>query len=116
MDKIGINTIDEVILVGAFGSYIDTKYAMVLGMIPDCNLQRVHSAGNAAGTGARIALLNKHSRKEIENTVKRIEKIETAVEPMSVAFQTSSFPGCWKWTVVFDSTATQCVPLSAETQ
>ena len=55
---------------------------MVLGMIPDCNLQRVHSAGNAAGTGARIALLNKHSRKEIENTVKRIEKIETAVEPM----------------------------------
>ena len=82
MDKIGINTIDEVILVGAFGSYIDTKYAMVLGMIPDCNLQRVHSAGNAAGTGARIALLNKHSRKEIENTVKRIEKIETAVEPM----------------------------------
>ena len=82
MDKIRINTIDEVILVGAFGSYIDTKYAMVLGMIPDCNLQRVHSAGNAAGTGARIALLNKHSRKEIENTVKRIEKIETAVEPM----------------------------------
>ena len=82
LDKTGTTIIDKVILVGAFGNYIDTKYAMVLGMIPDCDLQRVHSAGNAAGTGARIALLDKHSRKEIETIVKQIEKIETAVEPM----------------------------------
>ena len=54
---------------------------MVLGMIPDCPLANVTSAGNAAGTGARIALLNTKSRREIEETVRRIEKIETAVEP-----------------------------------
>jgi uncharacterized 2Fe-2S/4Fe-4S cluster protein (DUF4445 family) len=54
---------------------------MVLGMIPDCPLDKVTSAGNAAGTGARIALLNKDARSEIEVLVRKIEKIETAVEP-----------------------------------
>ena len=54
---------------------------MVLGLVPDCDLQHVESAGNAAGTGARIALLNMESRSEIEDVVRNIEKIETAVEP-----------------------------------
>jgi uncharacterized 2Fe-2S/4Fe-4S cluster protein (DUF4445 family) len=81
MDKIGINSVDNIVLAGAFGNYIDTKYAMVLGMLPDCQLSKVFSVGNAAGTGARIALLNEPSRREIENTVLKIEKVETAVEP-----------------------------------
>lgn len=81
MDKLEIETVDRIVLAGAFGSHIDTKYAMVLGMIPDCPLHKVSSAGNAAGTGARIALLNQQARDEIEDVVKRIEKIETAVEP-----------------------------------
>mgnify|MGYP000887188745 FL=1 len=81
MDKIGINNVDNIVLAGAFGNYIDTKYAMVLGMLPDCQLSKVFSVGNAAGTGARIALLNEPSRREIENTVLKIEKVETAVEP-----------------------------------
>ncbi len=81
MDKLGIETVGKIRLAGAFGSHIDMKYAMILGLIPDCNLSRVQSAGNAAGTGARIALLNKSARDEIEAVVRRIEKIETAVEP-----------------------------------
>ena len=81
MDKIGINNVDNIVLAGAFGNYIDTKYAMILGMLPDCQLSKVFSVGNAAGTGARIALLNEPSRREIENTVLKIEKVETAVEP-----------------------------------
>jgi uncharacterized 2Fe-2S/4Fe-4S cluster protein (DUF4445 family) len=80
-DRAGIDEIDRIRLAGAFGAHIDTKYAMVLGLIPDCDLDRVESAGNAAGTGAMIALLNLPAREEIEATVKRIEKIETAVEP-----------------------------------
>jgi len=52
-----------------------------LGLIPDCLLEQVSSAGNAAGTGARIALLNAQSRQLIESLVRDIEKIETAVEP-----------------------------------
>ncbi len=81
MERLRVDTLDRIILAGAFGSHIDVKYAMILGMIPDCPLDRVQSAGNAAGTGARIALLNNAARAEIESLVRRIEKIETAVEP-----------------------------------
>jgi uncharacterized 2Fe-2S/4Fe-4S cluster protein (DUF4445 family) len=81
MERMGIDKVDRIRLAGAFGSHIDVKYAMVLGMIPDCSLAQVSSAGNAAGTGARIALLDQSSRREIEQLVRRVEKIETAVEP-----------------------------------
>ncbi|MEX5564736.1 ASKHA domain-containing protein [Pseudophaeobacter sp. 1A16562] len=81
MDKFGVDTVDRVVLAGAFGAHISAKHAMVLGMIPDCPLEKVTSAGNAAGTGARIALLNTEARREIEETVRQIEKVETAVEP-----------------------------------
>jgi uncharacterized 2Fe-2S/4Fe-4S cluster protein (DUF4445 family) len=84
MDRLGVSEVERITLAGAFGSHIDVKYAMVLGLIPDCDLAKVTSAGNAAGTGARIALLNRAARREIEETVRRIEKVETAVEP---AFQ-----------------------------
>jgi len=82
MDKLNIDAPGKIRLAGAFGSHIDMKYAMILGLIPDCDLSRVQSAGNAAGTGARIALLNKEARDEVEAVVRRIEKIETAVEPL----------------------------------
>ncbi len=81
MDKFGVDTVDRVVLAGAFGAHISPKHAMVLGMIPDCDIAKVTSAGNAAGTGARIALLNADARSEIEATVQQILKIETAVEP-----------------------------------
>jgi uncharacterized 2Fe-2S/4Fe-4S cluster protein (DUF4445 family) len=81
MDHLGTDHVDRIRLAGAFGSHIDVKYAMVLGMIPDCELSRVSSAGNAAGAGARIALLDNASRRTIEELVKRVEKIETAIEP-----------------------------------
>ena len=81
MDKFDVATVDRVVLAGAFGAHISPKHAMVLGMIPDCAIEKVTSAGNAAGTGARIALLNSKAREEIEATVRRIIKIETAVEP-----------------------------------
>ena len=80
MDRMGVERVDRIRLAGAFGSHIDVKYAMLLGMIPDCELDQVSSAGNAAGTGARIALLNCASRREIEKRARQIEKIETAVD------------------------------------
>jgi uncharacterized 2Fe-2S/4Fe-4S cluster protein (DUF4445 family) len=81
MDEMGVTTVDQVLLAGAFGSYIDVKYAMILGMIPDCELTHVRSVGNAAGTGARIALLSAAARREIESVVLRVEKVETAIAP-----------------------------------
>ena len=84
MDRLGIERVDRIRLAGAFGSHIDVKYAMVLGLIPDCDLREVSAAGNAAGTGAVIALLDRKARGLIEAQVRRVEKVETAIEP---AFQ-----------------------------
>ncbi len=81
MERLGIDHVDRIRLAGAFGSHIDVKYAAILGMVPDCDLAQVRSAGNAAGTGARIALLDATSRGTIEALVRRIEKMETAIEP-----------------------------------
>ncbi|MHA1599918.1 MAG: ASKHA domain-containing protein, partial [Alphaproteobacteria bacterium] len=81
MDRLGIESVDRIVLAGAFGSHIDVKHAMILGMIPDCDLSKVGAAGNAAGSGALIALLDQKARDSIEAVVRRVEKIETAVEP-----------------------------------
>ncbi len=81
MERLGIDRVERIRLAGAFGSHIDVKYATILGMLPDCDLTHVRSAGNAAGTGARIALLDAASRGVIEDLVRRIEKVETAIEP-----------------------------------
>jgi uncharacterized 2Fe-2S/4Fe-4S cluster protein (DUF4445 family) len=81
MDELGIETVDRIRLAGAFGAHIDPVHALVLGLVPDCDPAGVTSAGNAAGTGARIALLNRAARIEIEEVVRRVHKVETAVEP-----------------------------------
>ena len=81
MQKQEVDHVDAIRFAGAFGSFIDPKYAMVLGLIPDCELDNVKAVGNAAGDGALMALLNRNHRREIEATVGRIEKIEKALEP-----------------------------------
>ncbi|AKS46154.1 Uncharacterized 2Fe-2 and 4Fe-4S clusters-containing protein, contains DUF4445 domain [Octadecabacter temperatus] len=81
MDEMGTDTVERVVLAGAFGAHISPKHAMVLGMIPDVPLDKVTSAGNAAGTGARMALCSVEARTSIEKTVREITKVETAIEP-----------------------------------
>jgi uncharacterized 2Fe-2S/4Fe-4S cluster protein (DUF4445 family) len=109
MDHLGVDKVDRIRLAGAFGAHIDVKYAMVLGMIPDCDLEQVSSAGNAAGTGAVMALLNVDSRSQIETQVRRVEKIETATEPsfqehfihaMALPHGTDRFPELTKQVVL----------------
>jgi len=105
MDRMQVDQVDRITLAGAFGSHIDVKYAMILGMIPDCDLAKVASAGNAAGTGARIALLNLKARDEISRVVRSVEKVETAVEPlfqqhfveaMAIPHKTAPYPNLRK--------------------
>jgi uncharacterized 2Fe-2S/4Fe-4S cluster protein (DUF4445 family) len=81
MDRYGAGKVGRIKLAGAFGSHIDPLYALVLGLVPDCPPGNVTAVGNAAGHGARIALVNAAARKEIAEIVRRIEKIETAIEP-----------------------------------
>jgi uncharacterized 2Fe-2S/4Fe-4S cluster protein (DUF4445 family) len=72
---------DKIILAGGFGSYIDKEKAMLIGLIPDCPLENVYAVGNAAGDGARIALLNVEKRKEIESVTRRVERFELPTDP-----------------------------------
>ncbi len=81
MEKLGVSAIERIKLAGAFGSHIDPTYALILGLVPDCLPENVLAIGNAAGTGARMALQDRRTRAEIEARVHDIEKIETAVEP-----------------------------------
>ncbi len=81
MERWGLQTVDRIGLAGAFGSHIDPLYAMVLGLIPDCAPDKVSAIGNAAGSGARIALVSAAARRRIDEVVRRIEKVETATEP-----------------------------------
>jgi len=81
MDHLEVKKIDHIHLAGAFGSHIDTIYATVLGLIPDCDQDHVKAVGNAAGTGAVIALLSGQERQKIQDVVDQIEKVETATEP-----------------------------------
>jgi uncharacterized 2Fe-2S/4Fe-4S cluster protein (DUF4445 family) len=101
MDRLNVDEVDRIRLAGAFGSHMDVKYAMVLGMIPNCSLDQVSSAGNAAGTGAVVALVNGASRHLVESHVRRVEKVETAVEAdfqqhfveaMALPHATADFP------------------------
>jgi uncharacterized 2Fe-2S/4Fe-4S cluster protein (DUF4445 family) len=80
MKRLGIEKLDRIVLAGAFGSYIDKESAMILGMFPDCDLGNVHAVGNAAGDGARIALLNRDKRKEADEIARTVEYIELTVE------------------------------------
>ena len=101
MDEMGVSTVDRIRLAGAFGSHISVSHAMVLGLIPDCDLEQVTSAGNAAGAGARMALLDRNARLEIAATIANAERIETAVADdfqahfvgaMGLPHQSDSFP------------------------
>jgi uncharacterized 2Fe-2S/4Fe-4S cluster protein (DUF4445 family) len=81
MKRTGATAVDRITLAGAFGSYIDPKYALLLGLIPDCDLETISGVGNAAGDGARIALLNRNKREEAQRIAHQVTYIETAIDP-----------------------------------
>jgi len=81
LKRFGLQSPDKIILAGGFGSYIDKEKAMLIGLIPDCELDHVYAVGNAAGDGARIALLNVEKRKEIESVTRKVERFELPTDP-----------------------------------
>jgi uncharacterized 2Fe-2S/4Fe-4S cluster protein (DUF4445 family) len=81
MNRMGISKVDRVILAGAFGSYIDKTSAAIIGLFPDCQPECVYAVGNAAGDGARIALLNQDKRDEADYWARRVEYVELTLEP-----------------------------------
>lgn len=80
MRRLGIEKLDRVVLAGAFGNFIDPREALILGMFPDCDLKRVQAVGNAAGDGARIALLDRDKRIEANEIARKVEYMELTIE------------------------------------
>ncbi len=81
MKRLGITKLDRVVLAGAFGSHIDREASLTLGMFPDCPIEKVYAVGNAAGDGARMALINKGKRIEADSRARWVEFIEIATDP-----------------------------------
>jgi uncharacterized 2Fe-2S/4Fe-4S cluster protein (DUF4445 family) len=81
LEHAGSPEITDIRLAGAFGAHIDPLHAMVLGLVPDRPRERIRAVGNAAGAGAVQALLSRRMRREMEQAVRGVVKIETATEP-----------------------------------
>jgi len=117
MRRLGIEKLDQVILAGAFGSHIDKKSAALLGLIPDCPIDNIKDVGNAAGDGARMALLDINKRDEAERMARRVEYVEltlksdferTFAEAMWLPHMKDKFPNLEKLLVERKSGAPEC--------
>jgi len=82
MKRLGVEKLDRVVLAGAFGSHIDKEASMVLGLFPDCDIDKVYAVGNAAGDGSRMALLNRGKRIEANERARWVEFVEIATDPL----------------------------------
>ncbi|HEY60938.1 MAG TPA: DUF4445 domain-containing protein [Anaerolineae bacterium] len=83
MDHLQVNPreIEDVVIAGAFGSYMNPEHAISIGMLPTININKVHTVGNAAGTGARMMLISTTARKEACQLAGRIEYLELTTYP-----------------------------------
>ncbi len=99
--RLGIEEVDVVKIAGAFGSHIDPKKALIIGLFPDCDLSRIVSVGNAAGDGARLALLDRGKREEADRLARSVEYFELSTDPdfhiefveaMQIPHMTDAFP------------------------
>jgi len=80
MRRLGIDKVDKVKIAGAFGTHVDREKALIMGLFPDCEIEKIILIGNAAGDGARAALLNREKREEANWVSRNVEYIELTVE------------------------------------
>lgn len=81
MKRMGVEKVDKVKIAGAFGTHVDRKKALVMGLFPDCEIDSIYGVGNAAGDGCRAALLNVQKRIEANWCSRNVEYLELTVEP-----------------------------------
>ncbi len=99
--RMGVEKVDRVKIAGAFGTHVDRTKALVMGLFPDCEIEKIEGVGNAAGDGCRAALLNVKKRREANWCSRNVEYIELTVEPtfeqdfmeaMQLPHMTDEFP------------------------
>ncbi len=79
--RMQVDKVDKVKIAGAFGTHVDREKALIMGLFPDCDIEKIVSVGNAAGDGCRAALLNREKRKEANWVSRNVEYIELTIEP-----------------------------------
>jgi len=101
MHRMGLDKVEKVKIAGAFGNHVDREKALIMGLFPDCEIEKVVSVGNAAGDGARAALLNREKRDEANWVARNVEYIELTLEKgferqfmdaMSIPHASDEFP------------------------
>ncbi len=99
--RMQVDKVDKVKIAGAFGTHVDREKALIMGLFPDCDIEKIVSVGNAAGDGCRAALLNREKRKEADWVSRNVEYIELTIEPdferefmeaMQLPHMTDEFP------------------------
>ena len=80
LDKLGREKPEKVILAGAFGSHLDLRRSLMIGLVQDVGLANIRSVGNSAGDGARMALMNRAKRDEAEQIARKIHYVELTNE------------------------------------
>lgn len=73
--------VEEIIIAGAFGTYLDIRSSITVGMFPPLPVERFRQVGNAAGTGARRALLSREEREEAALIARKVEYVELTGNP-----------------------------------
>jgi uncharacterized 2Fe-2S/4Fe-4S cluster protein (DUF4445 family) len=79
--EVAPDAIDEILLAGAFGNYVRKESAVAIGLLPNLPLDRIHSVGNAAGAGAKLALTSRSRRARAEAIASRAQHIELSFLP-----------------------------------
>jgi uncharacterized 2Fe-2S/4Fe-4S cluster protein (DUF4445 family) len=101
MRRMGMKQLDKVKIAGAFGTHVDRTKALIMGLFPDCEIEKILSVGNAAGDGCRTALLNRQKRTEANWCSRNVEYVELTVErdfqqqfmeAMQIPHMTDAFP------------------------
>lgn len=99
--RMGYDKVDKIKIAGAFGTHVERTKALIMGLFPDCEIEKIESVGNAAGDGCRAALLNVKKRVEANWCSRNVEYIELTVEPtfqqdfmeaMQLPHMTDEFP------------------------
>ncbi|MDN5361638.1 MAG: hypothetical protein PWP70_685, partial [Moorella sp. (in: firmicutes)] len=83
LEAAGLNLADlkEVVVAGAFGTHLKLESAVTIGMFPNLPLTAFHQLGNAAGTGARLALISMTERRRCEHIARQVGYIELMTRP-----------------------------------
>jgi uncharacterized 2Fe-2S/4Fe-4S cluster protein (DUF4445 family) len=88
--KLEAEQVERVLVAGAFGTYLDVDSAVAIGMFPPLPRERFVQVGNAAGMGAKMALVSRHYREAAKEIAARIEYIELTTHPRFVGFYTDA--------------------------